>query len=94
MPPQQGQDLNVGMGEYNNTAKEEWILKKQEITFKSEDSQADPKDIRKGMKGILWLCKERNVEIYFSGLKRTIGEVIKAVRADYIAQEIALKVQY
>jgi hypothetical protein len=53
MPPQQGQDLNVGMGEYNNTAKEEWILKKQEITFKSEDSQADPKDIRKGMKGIL-----------------------------------------
>jgi hypothetical protein len=35
-----------------------------------------------------------NVEIYFSGLKRTMGEIIKAVRPDYIAQEIALKVQY
>ena len=32
------------------------------------------------------------MEIYFSGLKRTMGEVIKAVRPDYIAQEIALKV--
>lgn len=38
--------------------------------------------------------KRWNVEIYFSGLKRTMGEVIKAVRLDYIAQEIALKVQY
>jgi len=35
-----------------------------------------------------------NVEIYFSGLKRTMGEVIKANRPDYIFQEIALKVQY
>ena len=35
-----------------------------------------------------------NVETYFSGLKRTIGEIIKAVRADYIVQVIALKVQY
>ena len=34
------------------------------------------------------------MEIYFSGLKRTMGEVIKAVRPDYIAQEIALKVKY
>ncbi len=38
--------------------------------------------------------KRWNVEIYFSGLKRTMGEVIKAVRPDYIAQEIALKVHY
>lgn len=38
--------------------------------------------------------KRWNVEIYFSGLKRTMGEVIKAIRPDYIAQEIALKVQY
>ena len=38
--------------------------------------------------------KRWNVEIYFSGLKRTISKVIKAVRPDYIAQEIALKVQY
>ena len=34
------------------------------------------------------------VEIYFSGRKRTMGEVIKANRPDYIVQEIALKVQY
>jgi hypothetical protein len=34
------------------------------------------------------------VEKYFSGLKRTIGEVIKADRPDFIAQEIAMKVQY
>jgi transposase len=38
--------------------------------------------------------KRWNVEIYFLGLKRTMGEVIKAVRPDYIVQEIALKVQY
>ncbi len=38
--------------------------------------------------------KRWNVEIYFSGLKRTMGEVIKAVRDDYIAQEIAMKVVY
>jgi transposase len=38
--------------------------------------------------------KRWNVEIYFSGLKRTMGEIIKANRPDYIAQEIALKVQY
>ena len=38
--------------------------------------------------------KRWSVEIYFSGLKRTMGEVIKAVRPDYITQEIALKVQY
>ncbi len=38
--------------------------------------------------------KRRTVGIYFSGLKRTMGEVIKAKRTDYIAQEIALKVQF
>ncbi len=38
--------------------------------------------------------KRWNVEIYFSGLKRTMGEVIKAVKPEYIVQEIALKVQY
>jgi len=38
--------------------------------------------------------KRWNVEIYFSGLKRSMGEVIKAVRPEYIVQEIALKVQY
>lgn len=34
------------------------------------------------------------VEIYFSGLRSSMGEVIKAVRPDYIGQEIALEVQY
>jgi transposase len=38
--------------------------------------------------------KRWNVEIYFSGLKRTMGEIIKAVKPEYIVQEIALKVQY
>ena len=38
--------------------------------------------------------KRWNIGIYFSGLKSEMGEVIKANRPDYIAQEIALKVQY
>ncbi|OWP56270.1 MAG: hypothetical protein B2I17_06720 [Thermoplasmatales archaeon B_DKE] len=38
--------------------------------------------------------KRGNVEIYFSGLNRTMGEANNAARPDYIAQEIALKVQY
>ena len=32
------------------------------------------------------------VEIFFAGLKRTMGEVIKAVKPDNIAQELAMKV--
>ena len=35
-----------------------------------------------------------NVEIYFSGPKRTMGEVKKTVKPDYIARESASKVQY
>jgi len=34
------------------------------------------------------------VEIYFSGLKRVMGEIIKARRPEYIAQEIAMKLNY
>jgi hypothetical protein len=34
------------------------------------------------------------VEMYFSGLKRSMGDVIETVRPEYIVQEIALKVQY
>jgi len=34
------------------------------------------------------------LEIYFSGLKRVMGEIIKARRPEYIAQEIAMKVHY
>ena len=34
------------------------------------------------------------MEIYFSGLKRVMGEIIKARRPEYIAQEIAMKVHY
>ena len=37
--------------------------------------------------------KRWNVEIYFSDMKRTMGEIIKANKPDYIPQEIALKVQ-
>jgi transposase len=34
------------------------------------------------------------VEIYFSGLKRVMGEIIKAKIPEYLAQEIAVKVHY
>jgi len=34
------------------------------------------------------------VDIYFSGLKRVMGEIVKAKRPEYIAQEIAMKVHY
>ena len=34
------------------------------------------------------------MEIYFSGLKRVMGEIIKARRPEYTAQEIAMKVHY
>ena len=34
------------------------------------------------------------MEIYFSGLKSVMGEIIKAKRPEYIAQEIAMKVRY
>ena len=34
------------------------------------------------------------MEIYFSGLKRVMGEIIKARRPEYIAQEIAMKAHY
>ena len=34
------------------------------------------------------------MEIYFPGLKRVMGEIIKAGRPEYIAQEIAMKVHY
>ena len=34
------------------------------------------------------------MEIYFSGLKRVMGEIIKARRPEYIAKEIAMKVHY
>ena len=34
------------------------------------------------------------VEIYFSGLKRVMGEVIKARKLEYVIQEIGLKVLY
>jgi len=34
------------------------------------------------------------LEIYFSGLKSVTGEIIKARRPEYIAQEIAMNVHY
>jgi len=33
-------------------------------------------------------------KLYFSGLKSVMGEIIKARRPEYIAQEIAMKVHY
>jgi hypothetical protein len=38
--------------------------------------------------------KRWNVEIYFSGLKKTMGEVIKARKLEYVIQEIGLKALY
>jgi len=39
--------------------------------------------------GLRW-----NVEIYFSGIKRLFGEVIRAVKPEYIIQEMMLKVYF
>jgi transposase len=46
-----------------------------------------------------WKCvheygKRWTVEIYFSGLKRVIGEIIRARRTDYMIQEVGSKVLY
>jgi transposase len=38
--------------------------------------------------------KRWTVKIYFSGLKRVMGEVIRARRTDYMIQEVGLKVLY
>jgi transposase len=38
--------------------------------------------------------KRWTVEIYFSGLKRVMGEIIRAKRTDYMIQEVGLKVLY
>ena len=38
--------------------------------------------------------KRWTVEIYFSGLKRVLGEIIRAKRTDYMIQEVGLKVLY
>ncbi len=38
--------------------------------------------------------KRWTVEIYFSGLKRIMGEVIRARKLEYITQEVGLKVLY
>ena len=38
--------------------------------------------------------KRWHVEIYFSGLKGVMGEVIKARKLEYVIQEIGLKVLY
>ena len=34
------------------------------------------------------------MEIYLSGLKRVMGEIIRARRTDYMIQEVGLKVLY
>ncbi len=35
-----------------------------------------------------------SVEVYFSGLKRVMGEVIRARKPEYMIQEVGLKVLY
>ena len=34
------------------------------------------------------------MEIYFSGLKRVMGEIMRVGRTDYMIQEVVLKVLY
>ena len=53
----------------------------------------------KGFNEELWKIKNYynlrwNVEIYFSGIKRLFGEVIRAVKPEYIIQEMMLKVYF
>ena len=47
-----------------------------------------------GWKRVHEYGKRWTVEIYFSGLKRVMGEIIRARRTDYMIQEVGLKVLY
>ena len=86
---------------YNTFGENTIIPPRKNASSKSRGSPSRAKIVRqirktseKEWKESVDYGKRWNAEIYFSGLKRTMGEVIKAVRPDYIAQEIALKVQY
>ena len=75
------------------------IPPKRNASTRSNGSPARAKIVRQVMKIGEEQWKKENgygkrwiAEIFFSGLKRTMGEVIKAMRPDNIAQEIAMKV--
>ena len=85
---------------YNSFGRNTIIPPGKNASSQSRGSPARAKIVRQIRRTGEWKWREsvdygkrRNVEIYFSGLKRTMGEVIKANRPDYIVQEIALKVQ-
>ncbi len=54
----------------------------------------DPENLGREVEGISSLWKKISIEIYFSFLERIMGKVIRAVKPDYIAQEISMKAVY
>ena len=75
------------------------IPPRKNASTKSRGSSARAKIVRYIKKNSMEQWKENNsygkrwiVEIYFSGLKRVMSEVIKAKKIEYIIQELALKV--
>ena len=75
------------------------IPPRKNASTKSRGSSTRAKIVRFIKKNSMEQWKENNsygkrwiVEIYFSGLKRVMSEVIKAKKIEYIIQELALKV--
>ena len=75
------------------------IPPRKNASTKSRGSSARAKIVRYIKKNSMEQWKENNsygkrwiVEIYFSGLKRVMTEIIKAKKIEYIIQELALKV--
>ena len=75
------------------------IPPRKNASTKSRGSPARARIVRYIKKNSMEQWKENNsygkrwlVEIYFSGLKRVMSEVIKAKKIEYIIQELALKV--
>ena len=75
------------------------IPPRKNASTKSRGSSTRAKIVRYIKKNSMEQWKENNsygkrwlVEIYFSGLKRVMSEVIKAKKIEYIIQELALKV--
>jgi len=96
-----GDQGNDSKAKFNDFGSANIIPPKKNASSQSRGSPARPRVVRlirrtseKEWKESVRYGKRWDIAIYFSGLKRTMGEVIKAVRHDYIAQEIALKVQY
>ena len=84
---------------YNMFGYNSVIPPRKNASTKSRGSSARAKIVRYIKKNSMEQWKENNsygkrwiVEIYFSGLKRVMSEVIKAKKIEYIVQELALKV--